>query len=470
MRRCVWLVCALCWVVAVQAEAPREILLIAGEPSHAAGEHEFPDDFELLADCLNAAGLPIRATMVRGWPAPEQLASADCLFLFSDGLQQHVARGRVADLEAHVAAGRGLGVMHFALEPSDEAMAALFDEVLGGYFVVGHSVNPIWTLEQPILAEHPVARGVAMGPVKDEWYYHLRFVREIEPVLQAHPALETLGEDGPRSGNPLVRQALRDGVPQTLAWTRTTPDGVRAFGFTGGHYRFNWSDDGYRTLVLNAMVWTAGVEVPPDGVASRITPITRYGSIDEAIARGDRPDVRRHIGADPESVDRGRNPNLTPLQQAIMRRQTEIATVLIEAGADADRPDGSQRTPLHLAVDRDLPEVVRALAVAGADADRLDGTGWTPLHHAAARNKPALIEALLEGGADPMTLSERGGTPLHEAAATGGPEIVQRLLAAGVDPTVVSLTGVTALDLAIEFENEAVRTLLEEVTGAERAE
>ena len=58
------------------------------------------------------------------------------------------------------------------------------------------------------------------------------------------------------------------GKPQTLMWGIERPDGGRGVGFTGGHYHRNWTIDGFRTLVLNAVVWTAGMEVPAGGVQS----------------------------------------------------------------------------------------------------------------------------------------------------------------------------------------------------------
>jgi len=59
------------------------------------------------------------------------------------------------------------------------------------------------------------------------------------------------------------------GKKQTLKWGIQRPDGGRGVGLTGGHNHRNWSIDGFRTLVLNAIVWTAGVEVPVKGVPSK---------------------------------------------------------------------------------------------------------------------------------------------------------------------------------------------------------
>jgi hypothetical protein len=54
-----------------------------------------------------------------------------------------------------------------------------------------------------------------------------------------------------------------------MAWARERPDGGRGFGFTGGHDHWNWGNDQFRKLVLNAIVWAARERVPESGVPSR---------------------------------------------------------------------------------------------------------------------------------------------------------------------------------------------------------
>jgi trehalose utilization protein len=53
-----------------------------------------------------------------------------------------------------------------------------------------------------------------------------------------------------------------------MAWAFDRSDGGRSFGFTGGHYHRNWADDDIRKLVLNAIAWTANVDVPKKGIES----------------------------------------------------------------------------------------------------------------------------------------------------------------------------------------------------------
>lgn len=452
---------ALGMVAATAAE--RHVLFIAGPPSHGSGAHEHEAGSRLLADHLGSSGLGVTAEVVVGWPDDEaKVAAADAIVLYSDGLKDHVAAGKHDALLARVEAGKGHVVIHFAVEPGEPQLAAALQAAIGGHFEVDWSVNPMWDLKAPILADHPVTRGVSPFEVRDEFYYHMRFREEgVTPVLQAHPPASTLGaEDGPRSGNPTVRAALQNNEPQTLAWVVENPGGARGFGFTGGHYHALWMKDDYRTLVVNAIAWAAGLEVPEGGVPGTVASDPVHATIDVAIARDDLDDVKRHLAANPELLDTGAS-SRPPLPHAILRKHTAIALHLIDAGANVDITDSADRTPLHLAVERDNPELCAALLKAGANPRMRDRTGWTPLHHAAARNRLEVARALLDGGADLKTLSEGGGTPLHEAAASGGAEIIQLFLDRGVDRTVRSKTDVTALDIAREFKNEAAIPLLE---------
>jgi hypothetical protein len=180
-----------------------------------------------------------------------------------------------------------------------------------------------------------------------------------------------------------------------------------------------------------------------------------YQTIDEAIAKGDIEDVKTHLSINPQSATKGGKENSRPpLEQAIMRKKTEIALLLLKSGADPNTSDASQRTPLHLAVERNSPETATALLKAGAKPNLRDKGGWTPLHHTAAKNQLETAKAIIDGGADPMTLSELGGTPLHEAAVSGGEAIIRLFLEHKVDPAIKSKQGVTALDLAKEYKNQ----------------
>lgn len=452
---------------AAAGAAPKRVLFIAGPPSHGSDAHEFPAGSEFLAGALNASGLPITARVLPGWPADDAaLGQADLIVLYFDGLKDHEARGRAQRLQQHQEAGRHLAVLHFALEPpeDDTALQQVLMNAIGGRFEAGWSVNPVWRLRGSPVAGHPAARGVGALDIEDEWYFHLRFragLRGIRPLLTAVPDASVLGEDGPRSGNPAVRAALAAGQPQILGWTCENENGTRGFGFTGAHFHRHWYDAAFRTLVLNGLVWAAGLEVPASGVPSSGPSAPRYATIDESIARGDVDDVKRHLATEPSRLNGAPGARLSPLHQAILRKQTAIALLLLERGADAEAPDNSGRTPLHLAVARTDAGMVAALLQRKVDLTKRDRIGWTPLHHAAAKDQIEIARLLLDGGADPNRLSELGGTALHEAAAGASVEMVKLLLDRGTNPAVRSKPGVTALDLAREFKNAEVIKFLE---------
>ena len=448
-------------LTAAQA-AGKSVLFVAGAKSHGPGQHEHPAGCELLAAHLNASGLGIQATVSMGWPQDaEVVANADTLVIFSDGEGRHVANGHLDALKQRHAAGKGLVVLHYALEPSDPDLCAFLLEAIGGRFEVGWSVNPVWHMKDPVFADHPLANGLQPFEMTDEFYYHIRLREDVVPVFRALPPAESLGADGPRSGNPDVRSALANGIPQTLAWGVKNPNGSRGFGFTGGHFHHHWANESFRKLVLNGIVWTAHIEVPAAGVVSTLAERPGHPTIDDAIAKGDIADVRRHLAHNPESLLKGGKPNSRPpLEQAILRNKTEIALALLTAGADPNHTNAAMRTPLHLAIDRNNPQVVAALLKAGAHPNPRDKAGWTPLHHAAAKNQLESARALLAGGADPMILSELGGTPLHEAAASGGADLIRLLLEHKVDASLKSQQGVTALDLARKYNNQAAIQVL----------
>ena len=54
------------------------------------------------------------------------------------------------------------------------------------------------------------------------------------------------------------------------------PDGGRGFGIVMPHYYRNWELADLRTLILNGIVWTAGVEIPGAGVRVELPALTSF--------------------------------------------------------------------------------------------------------------------------------------------------------------------------------------------------
>ena len=240
-----------------------------------------------MAKLLNENVPNVQAVVYRnGWPKdPTALDGADAIVIFSDGGGGMPAIPHLDELDKLMKHGVGLALLHYAVEVPKGKPGNCFLDWIGGYFETFWSVNPFWKAEFKTFPDHPVARGVKPFAIQDEWYYHMRFRENMEgvtPILTAVPPESTRqGPDDPHGGNPTVR--ARKGMAEHVAWAYQRPDGGRGFGFTGGHYHWNWANDGFRTTVLNAIVWIAGLDVPAGGVPSK-TP-----TLDELLENQDYP-------------------------------------------------------------------------------------------------------------------------------------------------------------------------------------
>jgi hypothetical protein len=264
---------------ATSLAADRKIVLIAGTPSHGPGDHEHRAGMMLLAQCLNTVPGIQTVVVSNGWPADLGVfENAAAVALYADGGGGHpfIQGDRLRVIDDMAERGVGLGFIHYAVEVPKDRGGPQFVEWVGGYFETHWSVNPHWRANFERLPEHPATRGVQPFQSQDEWYYHMRFapgLAGVTPILTALPPAATLERpDGPHSNNPDVRRAvLEEKQPQHVMWVFDRPGGGRGFGFTGGHFHREWGNDNFRRVVLNALVWIAGAEVPSGGVRSSVT-------------------------------------------------------------------------------------------------------------------------------------------------------------------------------------------------------
>lgn len=275
--------------------AKSKIVMVAGGASHNRGAHEHPAGCLLFAALLNKRMNGVEAVVHKGWPEnPNAFENAAAIVIYSDGGGGHMIIPHLDQVADEMKRGVGLAIMHYAVEVPKGKPGDCFLEWIGGYFEMHWSVNPTWVAEFTSFPEHPVTRGVKPFSLVDEWYYHMRFRENmftsplkqasapavlplnafglwkgVTPLLSAIAPETTLQRpDGPHSGNPYVRRAVANKEPQHLAWCVERADGGRGFGFTGGHFHNNWANDDLRKFILNAIVWTAKLEVPEGGVST----------------------------------------------------------------------------------------------------------------------------------------------------------------------------------------------------------
>lgn len=262
------------------AAEKKNIVLIAGKPSHGPGAHEHNAGVLLLAKCLRA-GVPdlvdVKVHLNAEWPAEAEIKSADTILIYADGFTMHPALqgDHLQQLSAEMKRGCGFMALHWATEVPKDKGEAEFLDWMGGYCEPGWSVNPHWQADFKKLPEHPITSGVLSFSTNDEWYFHMRFregMASVTPILSAVPPDSTMSRpDGERSGNPDVRKDVANKVPQHVAWAAERAGGGRGFGFTGGHFHKGWANNDQRKLVLNAILWTAKAAVPANGVESVVT-------------------------------------------------------------------------------------------------------------------------------------------------------------------------------------------------------
>jgi type 1 glutamine amidotransferase len=243
---------------------------VAGKKSHGYAQHEHGAGCLLLARMLNEHAPGVEAVVHRdGWPDDASaFEGAKAIVYFADGGDRGPILGHLDAVAGLMKRGVGLGVMHYALDVPKGEPGDRFLNWIGGHYERDWSVNPMWRANFDKLPEHQVTRGVKPFTIRDEWYYHMRFraaMDKVTPVLTAVPPDDTREREfGPHSGNPTVRS--RKGQSEHTMWVYERPGGGRGFGFSGGHYHWAFRHDDYRKLLLNAILWMAGAEVPAAGV------------------------------------------------------------------------------------------------------------------------------------------------------------------------------------------------------------
>ena len=239
----------------------KRIVLISGRPSHGRGSHAWDAGVKLLKHCLdtspNVKGITTDLVF-HGWPKDTKvLDEADTIVLLSDGDGGHPIfrnKDRIEHIDRLARRGVGLAFIHYAVAPGRRNEAKLL-EWIGGCYKNGYSKNPHNTVEVPPgTKDHPICRGWKPFVATDEFYYRIWF-----------------GED-PKRMVPIMTAMLPKNKPvcEPIAWAVERKDGGRGFGFTGVHFHKNWKIEDFRKMVLNAIVWTAKIEVPKAGVQSSL--------------------------------------------------------------------------------------------------------------------------------------------------------------------------------------------------------
>jgi len=145
------------------------------------------------------------------------------------------------NLRAFVESGKGIVVLHHALL-NYQHWPWWYEEVVGGSYRLqkeGNNPSSTYKGDQRILVapegEHPITAALGSFQVMDETYKHMWISSRVQPLLTT---------DNPNSD-------------RLLAWIGPCATS-RVVAIQLGHGPTVFSDSGYRTLVHNAILWSAG--------------------------------------------------------------------------------------------------------------------------------------------------------------------------------------------------------------------
>jgi len=267
------------WGEAAGGEASKaEVVIVAGPCKHPPGTHEAAAGARLLKHCVeNAQGVPqVRAKVISEWPEDGSALDAAQTIVFIGDIFPPERMDQPAKIKADLAKlmGRGCGIVciHYATGLGAPHVTADGDHPLlgwlGGYFATGcphhRSVARVCpSTIVPAKGEHPVLRGWGEFTFDDEPYWNIYF-----------------GKEGPGENvTPLATSMLPPEKPEqeVVGWAVERPDGGRGVGIVLPHYFRSWQVDDLRTFVLNAISWTAKLDVPPDGVKSSLGDLSSFG-------------------------------------------------------------------------------------------------------------------------------------------------------------------------------------------------
>jgi type 1 glutamine amidotransferase len=244
-----------------------KIVLIAGSVSSKPGGHEYFAGCTLLMNCLKATPGVWPVLAAEGWPKNEAIFDgAKAVVIYADGGAKlsYLAPERWGKIEKLVKAGAGLVILHQGVEVPPEK-AEQFQTWLGGVYQPDIGCRGHWDMDFAKFPQHPITRGVEpfTAPL-DGWLYDLHFAAQgVTPlVVGAVPDKARTSADA----------KAHTGREEIIGWAFERAGGGRSFGFTGADWHPNWAVESQRRLIVNGILWTAGLEIPTTGAPVPLAP------------------------------------------------------------------------------------------------------------------------------------------------------------------------------------------------------
>lgn len=248
----------------------KQIVILAGKKSHGPddnGIHDYPAQARLLQYCLEKSTLADQVSIARyendEWPELA-IAKADCVVIISDGRDgelpfaeaSHLSSPeRIKLIQEVVARGAGIVPIHFATFASEKdlEMAKYWQ---GACFQWEQQNKRDWHSKitwakgmlEHVTIGHSILNGVDDDSFHEEYYHKLVFHSSVIPLIKVRAL------PGEKDNE------------KTVAWAMEREMGGRCFGTTMGHSLDSLRHNGLRTLLLNGILWSAGLTIPKAGL------------------------------------------------------------------------------------------------------------------------------------------------------------------------------------------------------------
>lgn len=237
------------WTMKTQAaeKSNAKVLLIAKQPDHPYGTHMYLHTCEMLGKCLELTE-GVETVVSDGWPEDEKvLEDVSTIVIYTTPAAEFLLDGPQRDeVAALMNKGVGLVTIHWASSVNKDNLERLgptWLSYLGGTWVSNVGLHTGESPLKQLKPDHPICRGWEEYELHDEYYLNPTITEKATPLLQV----------------------TAPDKPVVVGWACEREDGGRAFGTTLGHFYGNFQREPFRRMIVNAILWTAKVEVPEEG-------------------------------------------------------------------------------------------------------------------------------------------------------------------------------------------------------------